>query len=248
MNTVEFLSYLRSLDIQVFIDGEKFRANAPDGILTPELRAEIQERKAEIIEFLEASNRTNNHSFKPLVPISRSGNLPLSFAQQRLWFLDQLIPNNPFYNIPLALHLTGSLKLAALEQTFNEIVQRHEALRTTIVVQTGQPIQVINPTLTIPFPIIDLRQLPQAKREIQARQLTTQEAQRPFNLSTDSLLQVKLLWLDETEYILLLTMHHIVSDGWSIGVLIQEIAALYTAFASNQPSPLAKLTIQYAII
>ncbi|MCW5318207.1 amino acid adenylation domain-containing protein [Nostoc sp. KVJ3] len=246
MNTVEFLTYLRSLDIQVFIDGEKFRANAPDGIITPELRAEIQERKAEIIEFLEASNRTNNQSFRPLAPISRSGNLPLSFAQQRLWFLDQLIPNNPFYNIPLALHLTGSLKLAVLEQTFNEIVQRHEALRTTIVVQTGQPIQVINPTLTIPLPIIDLRELPQAEREIQARQLTTQEAQRPFNLSTDSLLQVKLLWLDETEYILLLTMHHIVSDGWSIGVLIQEIAALYTAFASNQPSPLPKLTIQYA--
>ncbi|MEH2149116.1 amino acid adenylation domain-containing protein [Nostoc sp.] len=246
MNTVEFLAYLRSLDIQVFIDGEKFRANAPDGILTPELRAEIQERKAEIIEFLEASNRTNNHSFKPLVPILRSGNLPLSFAQQRLWFLDQLIPNNPFYNIPLALHLTGSLKLAALEQTFNEIVQRHEALRTTIVVQKGQPVQVINPTLTIPLPIIDLRQLPQAEREIQAQRLITQEAQRPFNLSTDSLLQVKLLWLDETQYILLLTMHHIVSDGWSIGVLIQEIAALYTAFASNQPSPLPKLTIQYA--
>ncbi|MHC5769305.1 MAG: amino acid adenylation domain-containing protein [Nostoc sp.] len=246
MNTVEFLTYLRSLDIQVFIDGEKFRCNAPEGIITPEMRAEIQGRKAEIIEFLEASNRTNNHSFKPLVPILRSGSLPLSFAQQRLWFLDQLIPNNPFYNIPLALHLTGSLKLAALEQTFNEIVQRHEALRTTIVVQKGQPFQVINPTLTIPLPIIDLRQLPQAEREIQARRLTTQEAQRPFNLSTESLLQVKLLWLDETQYILLLTMHHIVSDGWSIGVLIQEIAALYTAFASNQPSPLPKLTIQYA--
>ena len=246
MNTVEFLSYLRSLDIQVFIDGKKFSCNAPEGTLTAKLRAEIQQRKAEIIEFLEATNRTNNHSFKPLVPISRSGNLPLSFAQQRLWFLDQLILNNPFYNIPLALHLTGSLNKPALEQTFNEIVRRHEALRTTVSIQSGQPVQVINPMLTITLPVIDLRQLPQAEREIQARQLTTQEAQRPFNLSTDSLLQVKLLWLDETEYILLLTMHHIVSDGWSIGVLIQEIAALYTAFASNQPSPLAKLTIQYA--
>ncbi|MEH2243495.1 amino acid adenylation domain-containing protein [Nostoc sp.] len=246
MNTVDLLSYLRSLDIQVFISDKKFRCNAPEGTLTAELRAEIQERKTEIIEFLEAINRTNNHSFRPLVPISRSGNLPLSFAQQRLWFLDQLIPNNPFYNIPVALHLTGSLDKAALEQTFNEIVRRHETLRTTFVMQSGQPVQVINPTLTITLPIIDLRQLPQAEREIQARQLTTQEAQRPFNLSTDSLLQVKLLWLDETEYILLLNMHHIVSDGWSIGVLIQEIAALYTAFASNQPSPLAKLPIQYA--
>ncbi|MHC5730637.1 MAG: condensation domain-containing protein, partial [Nostoc sp.] len=150
---------LRSLDIQVFVDGEKFRCNAPEGTLTAELRAEIQERKAEIIEFLEVTNRTNNHSFRPLVPISRSANLPLSFAQQRLWFLDQLIPNNPFYNIPLALHLIGSLNKAALEQTFNEIVRRHEALRTTVVIEEGQPVQVINPTLTITLPVIDLRQL-----------------------------------------------------------------------------------------
>ncbi|MBD2294779.1 amino acid adenylation domain-containing protein [Anabaena sphaerica FACHB-251] len=246
MNTVEFLSYLCSLDIQVFIEDEKIRCNAPEGTLTAELRTKIQERKSEIIEFLKATNRTNKLNFTPLVPISQLGNLPLSFAQQRLWFLDQLIPNNPFYNIPLALHLTGSLNQAALEQTFNEIVRRHEALRTNVVIQSGQPVQVINPTLTIPLSIIDLRQLPQAEREIQARRLTTQEAQRSFNLSTDLLLRAKLLWLDETQYILLLTMHHIVSDGWSIGVLIQEIAALYTAFASNQPSPLPKLTIQYA--
>lgn len=246
MKTVEFLSYLRSLDIQVFVDGEKFRCNAPEGTLTAELRAEIQQRKAEIIEFLEATNRTNSHTSTPLVPVSRSENLPLSFAQQRLWFLDQLIPNNPFYNVPVALHLTGSLNLAALEQTFNEIVRRHEALRTTFVVVEGQPVQVINPTLKISLPVIDLRQLAQAEREIQARQLTTQEAQHFFNLSTDLLLRVKLLQLDETEHILLLNMHHIVSDGWSIGVLIQEIAALYTAFASNQPSPLPELTIQYA--
>ncbi|MBD6620396.1 amino acid adenylation domain-containing protein [Komarekiella sp. 'clone 1'] len=246
MNTVEFLSYLRSLDIQIFIDSERFRCNAPEGIITAELRAEIQERKAEIIEFLKATNRTNNHSFRPIVPISRSGNLPLSFAQQRLWFLDQLMPNNPFYNIPVALHLTGSLNLAALEQTFNEIVRRHEALRTTFVIKSGQPVQVINPTLTISLPVVDLRQLPQTEREIQARQFAIQEAQRPFNLSTDSLLRVKLLRLDETQYILLLNMHHVISDGWSIGVLIQEIAALYTAFANNQPCPLANLAIQYA--
>jgi amino acid adenylation domain-containing protein len=246
LNTVEFLSYLRSLDIQIFIAGGKLRCNAPEGSLTAELRAEIQNHKAQIIEFLEAANRTNNQTSRPLATISRDGNLPLSFAQQRLWFLDQLIPNNPFYNIPVALYLTGSLSIAALEQTFNEIVRRHEALRTNFVMRVGQPVQLINPTLTIPLPIIDLRQLPQAERDIQARQLTNQQAQHCFNLSTDPLLQVKLLHLDETEYILLLNMHHIVSDGWSIGVLIQEIATLYTAFASNQPSPLPKLAIQYA--
>ncbi|HYW19062.1 MAG TPA: amino acid adenylation domain-containing protein [Nodularia sp. (in: cyanobacteria)] len=246
MNIVEFLSDLRSLDIQVLIDGEKFRCSAPEGIITAEIRAKIHERKTEIIEFLKANNRPNNHTFRPLLPISRSENLPLSFAQQRLWFLDQLMPNNPFYNIPVALHLTGSLDLTALEQTFNEIVRRHEALRTTFVMQSGQPVQVINPTLTISLPIIDLRQLSETERELEARRFTNQEAQRPFNLSTDSLLQAKLLRLDETEYILLLNMHHIVSDGWSIGVLIQEIAALYTANASNQPSPLPELIIQYA--
>ncbi len=246
MKIVEFLSYLRSLDIQIFLEQEKLRCNAPEKTLTPELRAEIQQHKAEIIQFLKVANRTTNYTSTPLEPILRSGNLPLSFAQQRLWFLDQLIPNNPFYNVPAALHLKGSLNSTALEQTFNEIVQRHEALRTNFVMVQGQPVQVINPTLKISLPIIDLRQLPQAEREIQARQLTTQEAQRPFNLSTDSLLRVTLLRLDETEHILLLNMHHIVSDGWSMGVLIGEIAALYTARRSNQPSFLPKLAIQYA--
>ena len=246
MKTVEFLSYLRSLDIQVFVEGEKLRCNAPEAILTPELRAAIQERKAEIIEFFKAANYTNSYTSTALVPISQNGNLPLSFAQQRLWFLDQLIPNNPFYNVPAAFRLTGSLNLAALEQTFNEIVGRHEALRTTFVVVEGQPIQAIAPTVKISLPVIDLRQLPQVERETQAQRLATQEAQRPFNLSTDLLLRVTLLQLDEAEHILMLNMHHIVSDGWSIGVLIGEIAALYTAFTSNQPSLIPELAIQYA--
>jgi amino acid adenylation domain-containing protein len=228
------------------MDGEILRCNAPEGSLTGELRREIQERKAEILEFLKAANRTTNYTSTPLVPIKRQGNLPLSFAQQRLWFLDQLLPNNPFYNVPAALHLKGWLNFVALEQTFNEIVQRHEALRTHFVVQSGQPVQVIKSTLKISLPIIDLQQQPPAERETQARQLITQEAQRPFNLSTDPLLRVTLLRLDEAEHILLLNMHHIVSDGWSIGVLVQEIAALYTAFTSNQPSPLPQLAIQYA--
>ncbi|KAB8320294.1 non-ribosomal peptide synthetase [Tolypothrix campylonemoides VB511288] len=254
MNTIEFLSYLRSLDIQVFIEGDRLRCNAPEGILTPELRAEIQERKAAIIEFLRAANYTNNYTFTPFVPISRNGNLPLSFAQQRLWFLDQLVPNNPFYNVPAAFRLTGSLHLAALEQTFNEIVRRHEALRTTFAIVEGQPVQVIAPILNLSLAVRDLQQLPQVvvaptprdQREKEARRLMTQEAQRPFNLSTDPLLRVTLLRLDEAEHILVLNMHHIVSDGWSIGVLIREIAALYTAFASNQRSPLSELPIQYA--
>ncbi|MEW5856529.1 MAG: condensation domain-containing protein, partial [Cyanobacteriota bacterium] len=157
MKIVEFLSYLRSLDIQVFVEEERLRCNAPEGSLTAELRAEIAERKAEIISFLRAANVTTNATSISLTPISRDRNLSLSFAQQRLWFLDQLVPNNAFYNVPAAVRLVGSLNLAALEKAFNEIVRRHEALRTTFVTVEGQPVQAIASTLTVPLPVIDLR-------------------------------------------------------------------------------------------
>ena len=246
MKTVEFLSYLRSLDINIFVEGEILRCNAPEGIITPELRAEISHKKAEIVSFLKAANRTSSFTPAPIVPMERDGNLPLSFAQQRLWFLDQLVPNNPFYNVPAALRLTGSLNLTVLQQTFNEIVRRHEALRTTLAVVSGQPVQRIAAAFHLPINVLDLRNLPKESRQTEANRLTAQEAQRSFNLSNDLLLRVTLLQLDDAEYLLMLNMHHIVSDGWSIGVLIQELGALYTAFASEKPSPLPPLSIQYA--
>ncbi|MEG5031612.1 amino acid adenylation domain-containing protein [Microcoleus sp. AT3-D2] len=243
---VEFLSYLRSLDINIFVEGEILRCNAPEGILTPKLRAEISQKKAEIVSFLKAANRTSSFTPTPIVPLGREGNLPLSFAQQRLWFLDQLVPNNPFYNVPAALRLTGALNFSALQQTFNEIVRRHEALRTTLAVVSGQPVQRIAAAFHLPINVVDLRNLPKESRPTEANRLTAQEAQRSFNLSKDLLLRVTLLQLDDAEYLLMLNMHHIVSDGWSIGVLIQELGALYTAFASEKPSPLPDLSIQYA--
>ncbi|MBD1827451.1 non-ribosomal peptide synthetase [Microcoleus vaginatus GB1-A2] len=246
VDLVEFLSYLRSLDINIFVEGEILRCNAPEGIITPELRAEISQKKAEIILFLKAANRTASFTHTPIVPMGRDGNLPLSFAQQRLWFLDQLVPNNPFYNVPAALRLTGSLNFSALQQTFNEIVRRHEALRTTLAVVSGQPVQRIAAAFHLPINVVDLRNLPKESRQTEANRLTAEEAQRSFNLSNDLLLRVTLLQLDDAEYLLMLNMHHIVSDGWSIGVLIQELGALYTAFASEKPSPLPALSIQYA--
>ena len=246
MKTVEFLSYLRSLDINIFVEGDRLRCNAPEGIITPELRAEISHKKAEIVSFLKAANRTSSFTPAPIVPMGRDGNQPLSFAQQRLWFLDQLVPNNPFYNVPAALRLTGALNLTALQQTFNEIVRRHEALRTTLALVSGQPVQRIAAAFHLPIHVVDLRNLPKESRQNEANRLTAAEAQRSFNLSTDLLLRVTLLQLDDAEYLLMLNMHHIVSDGWSIGVLIQELGALYTAFASEKPSPLPPLPIQYA--
>ncbi|MCC5658518.1 amino acid adenylation domain-containing protein [Nostoc sp. XA010] len=173
---------------------------------------------------------------------------PTSFAQQRLWFLDQLASGNPFYNVSTALCLKGSLNFTALKQTFNEIVRRHETLRTTFVM-VQQPVQLIAPSLTIPLPLIDIRNFDQ-ERETQVRRIATAEAQHPFNLTTGPLLRVKLLQVDEAEYVLLLNLHHIVADGWSIGVLIRELGVLYKAFVEDNPclisTLLPELPIQYA--
>ncbi|PHM07995.1 non-ribosomal peptide synthetase, partial [Nostoc sp. 'Peltigera malacea cyanobiont' DB3992] len=180
---------------------------------------------------------------------------PTSFAQQRLWFLDQLAPGNPFYNVSTALHLTGSLNFTALKQTFNEIVRRHETLRTRFVMVEQQPVQAIAPSLTIPLPLIDLRNFDSPERDTRVQQIVTQEAQHPFNLTTGPLLRVKLLQLDEAEYLLLLNLHHIVADGWSIGVLIKELGVLYKALAGDKrylttsysvSTLLPELPIQYA--
>jgi amino acid adenylation domain-containing protein len=171
---------------------------------------------------------------------------PVSFAQARLWFLEQLVPGNSFYNVATAVLLSGSLKVAALEQTFNEIVRRHEVLRTSFRMVEEQLVQVIAPRFLVALPLIDLQQLPASEREHQMQRLIAEESVRPFDLAQGSLLRVQLLVLGEAEHVLLLTMHHIVADGWSIGVLMRELRVLYAAYATNQPSPLPDLPIQYA--
>ncbi len=172
--------------------------------------------------------------------------LPLSFAQQRLWFLDRLQPENPFYNIAIAAELKGQLNIPALKQSFNEIVRRHEALRTNFVNVFGTPTQIIATTLDLPLPIVDLRHLPENERKLEAEKLAVQEAKTPFNLTEDTLLRVTLLQLGETEHWMVLNIHHIVADGWSFGVLFRELSALYEAFSQGKDSPLAELPIQYA--
>ncbi|MDZ7269872.1 MAG: amino acid adenylation domain-containing protein [candidate division KSB1 bacterium] len=198
---------------------------------------------AEKIEILSAAQGVEA---PPIRPVPRTPELPLSFAQQRLWFLDQLEPNSPFYNIPEAVRLTGGLEAALLEKSLNEIVRRHEVLRTTFVTLDGKPRQVIAPALTIPLKLIDLSPLPAAEREAEARRLARHEAQQPFDLSTGPLLRATLLRLQPDEHVMLLTLHHIISDDWSTSVLIQEMAVLYEAFSKGKPSPLPELPVQYA--
>jgi acyl carrier protein len=202
---------------------------------------------ASLSERLEALRRTEQGLVAPpLLPVSREGELLLSFAQARLWFLEQLAPGSSAYNIPAAVRLTGSINVAALEQSLNEIVQRHEALRTTFAIVSGEPLQVIAPVLVLTLQLVELRELPEAQQETQVERLATESAQQPFDLAMGPLLRATLLHLGEAEHVLLLTIHHIVSDGWSMGVLIRELATLYEAFSSGKPSPLPELPIQYA--
>ena len=182
----------------------------------------------------------------PILPIPRDRNLPLSFAQERLWFLDQLEPNNTAYNMAAAVRLLGSLNIAALEQSFNAILQRHEVLRTTFALVDGQPVQVIAPSLTLKIPVVDLQTLPETEREAEVTRLAQGEAQLPFDLAGGPLLRVKLLKASSSEHLLLFAIHHIVCDGWSTGILTRELSTLYEAFSTGKPSPLPELSLQYA--
>src|SRR5215212_2782494 len=174
---------------------------------------------------------------------------PLSFAQQRLWFLDELEGGNTIaYSIPVVLRLQGGLDKQRLERCFNEIIRRHESLRTTFEINraTGETEQVIHHSVALQLEVIDLSNAPADQRLKQARALANQEALRPFNLSTGPLMRASLLTLAPDDHVLLLTIHHIVSDGWSVGVLIKELIALYEAYSRGEESPLSELPIQYA--
>ncbi|HEX2269383.1 MAG TPA: amino acid adenylation domain-containing protein, partial [Pyrinomonadaceae bacterium] len=182
----------------------------------------------------------------PLVKRDPDAPAPLSFAQQRLWFLDQFEPESAFYNIPAAVHIKGALNVEAFRESVNEIVARHEALRTTFGSRDGQPVQLIAPSLRLTIPLLDLRGTPAATRDEEIQQLAREEARRAFDLGSGPLLRVTLVQEAETEYVMLLVMHHIVSDGWSVGVFVKELAALYEAYCAGQPSSLAELNVQYA--
>jgi amino acid adenylation domain-containing protein len=183
---------------------------------------------------------------QPLQLADRTKDLPLSFALQRLWFLDQFEPNSANYNIHNARRLRGALHVAALEGSVREIVRRHEVLRTTFQQKEGQPVQVIGTGKECGLRLFDLEALSPAHRERVAHQLVQQEAARPFDLQRGPLLRCSLLRLGEQEHVLLVSMHHIVSDGWSMGILIGELTTLYSALSEGRPSPLPDLPVQYA--
>ncbi|HSK80236.1 MAG TPA: condensation domain-containing protein, partial [Thermoanaerobaculia bacterium] len=177
---------------------------------------------------------------------SRQGPQPLSFAQQRLWFIDQLEPGSALYNMPVALRVEGPLHVAVLRCTLSEIVRRHEALRTVFAAPEGSPVQLVQPAQPFRLPVVDLAGLQETPREMQALALAGEEAGRPFDLARGPMLRGVLLRLTGADHVLALTLHHIASDGWSMGVLVREVAALYAALTEGRPSPLPELPVQYA--
>ncbi|SFX81224.1 amino acid adenylation domain-containing protein [Thermoactinomyces sp. DSM 45891] len=182
----------------------------------------------------------------PLGPMERSESIPLSYAQRRLWFMDQLAPNSSMYNIHAACRLVGKWSLRALETSWNQLIERHESLRTLIGAYEGQPVQQIQEHVFRTLPQRDLTTLPLEEKERETKSLIQSEAEKPFDLGQGPLLRTQLLKTDQEEWILLCTMHHIISDGWSMGILLEEWMALYEEALNGKPAELTKLPVQYA--
>jgi amino acid adenylation domain-containing protein/non-ribosomal peptide synthase protein (TIGR01720 family) len=234
----EFLSELSNLDIRLWLDEQRLRCNAPKEALTSDLQTEIAARKAEIIQFLKQVNSATSSSLE-IKPVSRDQNLPLSFGQQGLWFIDELEGGSTAYNQLFAIKLQGVLQVAILEQALTEIIRRHEILRTTFKAIDGQAFQAIAPESNFTLTIETL-QWPELQQFAEA------QSQYPFNLAEGPLLRVTLVKLALNEYVLLFVIHHAIADAWSSTIIIQELAAIYEAFSLGKPSPLPELPIQYA--
>ncbi|HEX2081841.1 MAG TPA: amino acid adenylation domain-containing protein, partial [Longimicrobium sp.] len=201
---------------------------------------------AALAEAVEALRRDGARVLPPVVPIARDRPLPLSFAQERLWFLDRMEPGNTTYNMYVSLRLAGALDAGALERALSEIVRRHESLRTTFREVGGAPVQVIAPFAGFTLAAGDLSGPGEAERDAELRRRAADEAARPFDLAAGPLFRATLLRLGHQDHALLISMHHAVSDGWSLGVLHRELSALYAACRDGAPSPLAGLPVQYA--
>ena len=215
---------------------------------TSKLVEKLSPRKRALFEMLMREKRKEKSvpQAPAIQPRTSAGPSPVSFSQHRLWFIEQMMPANSVYNVPGAVRLCGPLNVTALERSINEVVRRHEALRTTFQTVDGEPVQVVAPNLNLPLAQVDLSGMTELAGGERAFHLAKQEARTPFDISRGPLLRAVLIRLGLNDHILVVTMHHIVSDGWSIGILIREVATLYEAFCNGSASPLPELPVQYA--
>jgi len=246
MKTLDALLFnLSQKDVHLWLDGDRLRYRAAKDAITTELLADIKSRKVEIIQFLRQATESNNSQLPPIVRIDRNGSLPLSFAQQRLWYLHQFEPNSSSNNVPVVIRFHGNLNISLLEKSLKALVVRHEVLRTRFPELNNQPTLVITDDVDLTLPVIDLREVPEDRRDEEALRLATEEAHRPFDLEQGSILRVLLLQLSDDEYLLVWNMHSIVCDGASADVFYRDLTTIYTAFINGKPSPLTELPIQY---
>ena len=248
MKTIEnFLSHLRSLNIKLTDDGGRLRISASKGTLTSELRDEIVSRKPEILAFFEKTRLDARSAPSPIQNFPRDKDLPLSFSQQRLWFFDQQMDGKtPVYNETRALHITGNLDISVLKQAIDEIVDRHEVLRTFFPTKDGLPVQRIVSDMSVPLPVTDLQHLSEDEQSEVVQQLITENARRLFDLSRGPLFRVALLHLGESSDVLIIMTHHILVDNWSMKILMRDLLKLCETISLGKPSPLPELSVQFA--
>ncbi|HEY1576143.1 MAG TPA: amino acid adenylation domain-containing protein [Terracidiphilus sp.] len=239
--TIEFLSFLRSLGVRLTVKDDKLSCTAPKGVLTPPLATELKERKTEIMALL------SQNSGQQISPITRldQGEYEPSAGQRQLWFLDRLDPNSSAYNISFALRLTGTMNRTALEMAIREIIRRHEVLRTAIVEREGAPVAILRDA-SCALEYDSLKHLPDENRESALHKMLKDEGRRRFDLATPPLLRVRLIELQDDIHALVVTIHHIAADGYSVKVFFEELIALYQAFTNGAPSPLSELPVQYS--
>jgi len=243
MTTIQFLNHLRALNIRIWLEGEKIRFRAPADNFTDKIKSELTARKAELMKLLRQKQSVEDPI---LARADREAPIPLTFAQQRLWFLDQLHPGVPAYNVYDAIEITRELDIGALRRAVNELFRRHELLRTSFPAVDGVPIQRIAPPTEVPLRFVDLSGLTEDKRQAEAEKMTLEEAKAPFDLANGPLLRISLIKLETARYLWLLSIHHIISDDWSKKLLNQELEVLYEAYSTDRPSPLPELPIQWA--
>jgi len=245
LSAFEVLSKLRALNVTLRVEGGQLRASAPKGVLTPELQREIAEWKAELLAILREAGQGKSAP-APLLPRSPGAQFPLSSAQQRLWFIHRLDPDSPAYNLVLTRRIWMEVDEEILQRTLDELVRRHEILRTTFCMGEEEPVQVVHETGGIALVTQDLRHLPPEERAEAAYCAVREAAKEPFDLEQGPLVRCMLFRLDAAEHILGLVIHHIIFDGWSRGVLDRELSAIYRALREDRPHGLAELPFQYA--
>lgn len=247
MSVRELLGTLAARGVRLRVDGDKLVVEAGKAVLTPELRTELAANKADILAFLRKHTAHDEVGSGPERPVTRPQVIPLSSGQERLWFLDRLSPGTAQYNVHLGLRVHGALDTVALRRSLDELVRRHEVLRTAFPEVDGSPRQVIAPPdVGATLSVVEVRGLTEAQRDEEVQRRSEALAQQPFDLAQGPLFRVTLVSLDADDSALFVTKHHIITDGWSLGVFVRELSALYASFVRGQAAALPPVSMQFA--